>query len=98
MGRSRWKIENEGFNQQKNLRYHIEHANSHNYTAIKNYYLLVQITDIIMQLYESGTTILKAIKKTAKEKSSNLLEAIRTRRLTEEDLAALEKPIQVRFT
>ena len=37
-------------------------------------------------------------KKRAKEKSSNLLEAIRTRRLTEEDLAALDKPIQVRFT
>lgn len=29
-GRSRWKIENQGFNQQKNIRYDIEHANSHN--------------------------------------------------------------------
>ena len=97
-GRSRWKIENQGFNQQKNIRYDIEHANSHHYTAMKNHYLLVQITDIIRQLYENGSAIFKSIKKTAKEKSSNLLEAIRTRRITDEDIAALEKPIQVRFT
>jgi hypothetical protein len=35
VGRSRWKIENQGFNQQKNIRYHIEHANCHHYTAMK---------------------------------------------------------------
>ena len=97
-GRSRWKIENQGFNQQKNIRYDIEHTNSHNYTAMKNHYLLVQITDIIRQLYENGSTVFKKLKKTVKEKSSNLLEAIRTRKITEEDIAALEKPIQVRFT
>ena len=97
-GRSRWKIENQGFNQQKNIHYDIEHANSHNYTALKNHYLLVQITDILRQLFENGSVIFKVIKKTAKEKSSNLLEAIRTRTLTDEDLNALEKPIQVRFT
>lgn len=34
-GRSRWSIENQGFNQQKNLRYHIEHGNSHHRIAIK---------------------------------------------------------------
>ena len=97
-GRSRWKIENQGFNQQKNIRYHIEHVNSHDYTALKNHYLLVQITDMIVQLYEKGSTIVKGSQKTAKEKSSNLLEAIRTRRLTDEDITALGKPIQVRFT
>lgn len=98
VGRSRWKIENEGFNQQKNLRYYIEHANSHNYTAMKNHYLIIQITDFLMQLYENGSAILKTFKKTAKEKSSNLFEAIRTRQITDEDIAALDKPIQVRFT
>lgn len=98
MGRSRWKIENEGFNQQKNLRYYIEHANSHNYTAMKNHYLIIQITDFLMQLYENGSAILKTFKKTAKEKSSNLFEAIRTRQITDEDITALDKPIQVRFT
>lgn len=98
VGRSRWKIENQGFNQQKNIRYHIEHANSHNYEAMKNHYLLTQIADMIMQLYEKGIPLLKSLKKTAKEISSNLLEAIRTRRLTEEDITRMVKPIQVRFT
>lgn len=56
-GRSRWKIENEGFNRQKNIIYHIEHACSRNYTAMKNHYLLTQIADILMQLYENGIKI-----------------------------------------
>lgn len=98
VGRSRWKIENEGFNHQKNMRYHIEHANSHDYTAMKNHYVMTQIADILMQLYENGLKLLKEIKKTAKEISSNLLEAIRTRRLTDEDMTQIVKPIQIRFT
>lgn len=97
-GRSRWKIENEGFNKQKNIRYHIEHPNSHNYTAMKNHYLLTQITDILMQLFEKGSKILQSFKKTIKEISSNLLEAIRTRILTDEDITHLDKPMQIRFT
>lgn len=40
----------------------------------------------------------KDAQKNGKEKSSVLLEAIRTRNLTNEDMTALEKPIQVRFT
>lgn len=97
-GRIRWKIENEGFNKQKNIRYHIEHPNSHNYTAMKNHYLLTQITDILMQLFEKGSKTLQSFKKTIKEISSNLLEAIRTRILTDEDITHLDKPIQIRFT
>jgi hypothetical protein len=97
-GRSRWKIENQGFNNQKNIRYHLEHTNSHNYTAMKNHYLLIQITDIMVQLFESGLKMLRELKKTAKEISSNLLEAIRTRKITDEDITLLVKPIQVRFT
>lgn len=98
VGRSRWKIENQGFNNQKNISYHIEHANSHNYTAMKNHYLLTQITDILVQLFKNGFKMLRDMKKTAKEISSNLLEAIRTRRLTDEDITLLVKPSQVRFT
>ncbi|MGY0695048.1 transposase family protein, partial [Virgibacillus sp. FSP13] len=98
VGRSRWKIENQGFNRQKNIRYHIEHAGSLDHQAMKNHYLLTQITDILMQLYEKGAKIFKKLKKTAKEISSNLLEAIRTRRLTDEDIATMVKPMQVRFT
>ncbi len=98
VGRSRWKIENQGFNHQKNIRYHIEHASSRNYAAMKNHYLLTQIAGILMQLFESGSKALKHFKKTAKEISSILLEAIRTRKITDEDIQQLTKPIQVRFT
>ena len=43
-GRGRWKIENEGFNNQKNGIYEIEHLNSRNSNAMKNHYLITQIT------------------------------------------------------
>lgn len=97
-GRNRWKIENQGFNNQKNVRYHIEHANSHNYNAMKNHYLLTQIADILMQLFEKGTKLLKAIKKTAIKISSDLLESFRRHILTDEDILKLGKPIQIRFS
>ena len=43
-GRLRWKIENEGFNVQKNNGYALEHKYSRvNYTAMQNYYLILQI-------------------------------------------------------
>jgi len=50
-GRLRWKIENEGFNNQKNNGYNAGHKFSRtNYNAVKNYYQLMQIADIINQL------------------------------------------------
>lgn len=97
-GRNRWKKENEGFNNQKNGWYQIEHVNCQNYTAMKNHYLLVQITDILVQLYLNGSKLLTELKKSAKEISSKLLEAIRTRKITVEDIKQLSKPIQIRFT
>jgi len=65
---------------------------------MKNHYLLTQIADIVVQLFENGLKIMRKLKKTAKEISSNLLEAIRTRTLTAEDMTMLVKPIQIRFT
>lgn len=50
-GRMRWKIENEGFNNQKNGGYNLQHKFSRtNFNASKNYYQLLQIADIINQL------------------------------------------------
>jgi hypothetical protein len=50
-GRLRWKIENEGFNNQKNNGYNAEHKFSRtNFNATKNYYQLMQMADIINQL------------------------------------------------
>lgn len=53
-GRQRWKIENQGFNIQKNNGYELEHAYSENERALKNFYLLLQIAHIIAQLLEKG--------------------------------------------
>ena len=57
-GRLRWKIENEGFNTQKNSGYNLEHKFSRtNFNASKNYYQLLQIADIINQLVYKLKTI-----------------------------------------
>ena len=60
-GRGRWKIENEGFNNQKNGLYRIEHLNSYNSNAMKNHYLLTQIADILMQLYIAWNSVYQRI-------------------------------------
>lgn len=52
-GRLRWKIENEGFNTQKNLGYALEHKFSRkSFIAMQNYYQLLQIAHMINQLVE----------------------------------------------
>ena len=58
-GRLRWKIENEGFNTQKNLGYNLEHKYSRiSFVATRNYYQCMQLTHLIEQL----TLISKQIK------------------------------------
>lgn len=52
-GRVRWKIENEGFNIQKNGGYQLQHKYSRgNLNAIQNYYQCMQIGHMINQLLE----------------------------------------------
>lgn len=53
-GRKRWTIENEGFNNQKNQGYELEHAYSENNNAIKNYYFILQIAHTLLQLLIHG--------------------------------------------
>lgn len=74
-GRKRWKIENEGFNTQKNYRYDLEHENSENWNALKNHYLLTQIADIFRQLYVLRYQTKIGLKKTEKNISSDLLQS-----------------------
>ncbi len=63
-GRMRWKIENEGFNNQKNSGYNLQHKFSRtSFNASKNYYQLLQIADIINQLVFKLKKIKKFIKK-----------------------------------
>lgn len=62
-GRMRWKIENEGFNVQKNNGYALSHKFSRtNFNATKNYYQLLQISEIINQLTYKLLSITEFIK------------------------------------
>lgn len=56
-GRCRWKIENEGFNLQKNGGFNLEHAYSIGELQIKNFYVLLQIAHLILQLVERGSLL-----------------------------------------
>jgi len=56
-GRLRWKIENEGFNIQKNGGFNLEHAYSRDGQKMKNFYLLLQIAHLILQLMEKGNLL-----------------------------------------
>lgn len=57
-GRLRWKIENEGFNTQKNGGYGLGHKFSRtSFLAFKNYYQCLQIAHLVNQLVERSTTI-----------------------------------------
>ena len=86
-GRGRWKIENEGFNNQKNGMYRIEHLNSKNSNAMKNHYLLTQIADILMQLYIAWNPYISELKQSIKNTSSRLLESFRILKITSEDVS-----------
>ena len=95
-GRSRWKIENEGFNNQKNIKNNIEHLCCRDYIAMKNHYLLVQLADMLRQLFECGYELIRSLKAPIKEISSRLLECFRRETLTLEDIINLNKRIQIR--
>ena len=90
-GRGRWKIENEGFNSQKNGIYDIEHLNSRNSNAMKNHYLLTQITDMIMQIYLSWNPCIKELGQSIKNTSSRLRESFRRHSVTDEDVSYIKR-------
>jgi len=89
-GRIRWKIENEGFNNQKNWRGNISHACSQNFNALKCHYIMAQIADIFRILYEYDYLKKAGIIKTIKEISSDLRESF-TIKLAEEDISNIRK-------
>lgn len=97
-GRKRWLIENESFNIQKNYRYLITHANSLDYNAMKNHYLLTQLADYLLQLYENGIKGVKAIHRTIAQISEGLLECLKKQDLTEEELQPVRIQIRKEIT
>jgi hypothetical protein len=100
-GRLRWKLENEGFNVQKNGGYGLEHIYSHNPTAGKLFYLLLQVAHLIFQLIELGSLFRKSFPAgvgSSKNLAQRLLEAWRNLRLTSLDLQQmLARRLQIRF-
>lgn len=100
-GRLRWKIENEGFNVQKNQGFNLEHAYSRHPTGWKVFYLLLQIASIIEQLLRKSNLLSKELIKSAKSSKNlalKLLEALRNFALdvdTYKDI--IHQRIQIRF-
>lgn len=77
-GRKRWKIENEGFNEQKRGTFNIEHLYCTDWNAMKIHYLLTQIAHMIRQLLEHGSIILKEAKFTKREISNIIVKELTT--------------------
>ena len=100
-GRQRWKIENEGFNTQKNGGYGLEHAFSENHVALKNFYLLMQIGHIFNQWMEKGSLLRERIRATmgSLKVFSQRLWAVLTETVIDEVRlrAILGTRIQIRF-
>ena len=92
-GRKRWKIENEGFNRQKNWQGDITHACSWNDQSQKNHYLMEQISDFMKQLYEYYYLKKNGIEKKQKNISSDLLASF-GRQLTKEDIFPVDEYTQ----
>lgn len=93
-GRDRWKIENEGFNRQKNSGLNLEHVYSTDPEKWKAYYYLLQIAFIIIQLLERGSLLRRlaeqqgkatavALFGSLKNIARRLLESVRQRRWPE---------------
>lgn len=92
-GRQRWRIENEGFNMQKNGTFDIEHIYSMNYNAMKAHYFFIQFAHTIRQLLEKGMKYITELKMCKKEVSAAI-----TQTLTNINTNLTEpKRIQLRF-
>lgn len=100
-GRIRWKIENEGFNVQKNGGFDLEHAYTRDPIASKVFYFLLQIAHLIAQLIEKGSLFRKAFPAgvgSAKNIAFRLLEAWRNLRVSADQIQEmLDARLQIRF-
>jgi len=79
-GRLRWKVENEGFNVQKNGGYGLTHVYSKNDNSAKIFHFLMQIAHMLMQLLIKGSLMRRWFPRgmgSAKNVAFRLLEAWR---------------------
>jgi hypothetical protein len=105
-GRNRWKIENQGFNTQKNGGYELEHVYGAKEDLLKCFYLLLQIAHMILQLVEKGSLVRRVARQYGKTVTGlygslrniarRLLECLRNRLIPAE--AFVDDPrIQIRL-
>lgn len=98
-GRCRWKIENQGFNIQKNGGFNLEHAYSTSPRQIKNWYTLLQIAHMILQLIECGSLLTADCKRLfggLRTMARRLAESIRNR-LIPRDALDLETAARIQI-
>jgi len=84
-GRNRWKIENQGFNVQKNQGFDLDHAYGKDRKAYKIYYLLLQLAHTLTQLMELSSHLNPAFRqriKTQKNLFIWLTNAVRNYKMT----------------
>jgi len=95
-GRLRWKVENEGFNVQKNNGYEMEHPYSEHSNGFRIFYLLLLIAHFISQLILHGSLIKSLYKSfgSAKNFARRLAESMRKHVIPHN----LTMPGQIRFT
>ncbi|MBI4832276.1 MAG: transposase family protein [Candidatus Lindowbacteria bacterium] len=100
-GRDRWKVENEGFNVQKNGGYGLEHVYTNNMNSAKIFYFLLQIAHTIAQLMDKGSLLKSYFPQgfgSVKNLAFHILEAWRGALLSPEDMEAIQKgSFQIRF-
>jgi hypothetical protein len=100
-GRIRWKIENEGFNVQKNGGFDLEHAYTTDPVASKVFYFLLQMAHLLAQLIEKGSLFRQAFPGgvgSAKNIAFRLLEAWRNLHLSARHIQEMrDARLQIRF-
>jgi len=91
-GRRRWKIENQGFKEQKGRVLNIEHCYTLDSNGTKAHYFFIQIAHLLLTILYYGSAIIKKLKET-KVEISNLIyqELIKIQDLN------LDQCIQIRF-
>jgi hypothetical protein len=106
-GRERWRIENEGFNTQKNSGMNLEYAYSHKNWAA--YYLLLQLAHLLLQFVEKGSLLRQLAQQlgqstalklfgSLKNMASRMLDSLRFLRWPEDVFdGELARKIQIRF-
>jgi hypothetical protein len=97
-GRVRSKIENQGFNIQKNSGLNLEHAYSTEPDVLKAFYYLLQIAHLFLQMFEMGSLLQHLAKEygssplqlfgSLKNLNQRLLECLRYFKLSEEALTS----------